>query len=459
MAGLLGKTAKLRGLLAGMMQDPVVDPRLGGPTAAPAMAAAAPSPNFDAMTERYGREGQRKGLLSALEPQPVPERNRVSGWRVLDGVLGGKTVTESLDGERARETALAQGQQGDPMMRAIAATITDPNELAVFLASPEDWAKNSAEFYSPQVVGAGAAQVRGGVRTVDQPQNIQSGDSIVQVGSGGANSIFTRTTPSISEGIASRGVDVQATNAETGRINAGTSRFVAENPVIGSGATWVDPSGQVRAQGYIAPVTVADGSEVRDPVTGQLVAENVASRPAPTAPAPVIEARGRIASLESDVFPVLDRQEQLLKSGSVITGPLAGPRLQAARVAASMGDQQAQRQVAATEEYVANAGRLITGLAKTLGPNPTDRDAAIIERTVGGDLNASTEGLLATIGQAYGLADRQRTTARGVVSGWEGQSRAPAAGGPVRVNSPQEAAALPPGTPFIGHDGILRVRQ
>ena len=32
-------------------------------------------------------------------------------------------------------------------------------------------------------------------------------------------------------------------------------------------------------------------------------------------------------------------------------------------------------------------------------------------------------------------------------------------GGPVRVNSPQEAAALKPGTRFIGHDGQERVRQ
>lgn len=438
MAGLLGKKARLRGLLSGMVaQDPVMDPRLGPrPEAAPV--------DMGRKTEAARTAGQRGSLLAAMSPRPEPERNRVSGWRVLDGVLGGKTVSESLDAEREREAALAAGRMGpDPRLMAVAQTITDPRELALFSIDPEAWSKNVGQQFAPQVVGAGAAQVIGGRRTVDQPQNIETGDQIVSANSTGARPIYERTTPSISEGIAQE-------NAQTGRINAITERDRGVTLSPGQVAARLD--GTTYATGAPRILSALQGTDL---VTedGRQLYENA---PAPQqAPANVQEAQARVTSLETDVFPVLDRQAQLLESGLVITGIGADLRLNAARALAATGDQQAQRQVAATEEFIANAGRLRVGMAKSLGANPSNADIQLLETVTAGNINVSSDGLRATIGQGRQLAERQRAAARGTVDSWQAQSR-PAAQGPVRINSDEEFYRLPSGAVFIGPDGVER---
>jgi len=103
---------------------------------------------------------------------------------------------------------------------------------------------------------------------------------------------------------------------------------------------------------------------------------------------------------------------ELLQSGDVISGLGAEQRLLAARAAAAIGDQNARRQVAATEEYLNTSGRLRVGMAKSLGANPSNADIALLERVTAGDLNQSVGGLMATINQGEEMASRQRAAAQ-----------------------------------------------
>lgn len=406
--------------------------------------------------------GGRDSLLASLDQQE-PQRQRVSFWRGLDGVLGGQTVSESIDSERARLTSEAMRPQQGAQMRAIAETIQDPRELALFMADPEAWSKNVGQQFAPQVVAPGAGQFIGGRMTGEMPSFTESGDTVLRRDSRGITPAFTRTTPSIAE--------------QTAQSNAATQQFEAQNPVLSPGATWVGPNGAPRAQGYIAPITLSPGQVAANPQTGAQIASGAPQVFSAGEGVDLVTANGQpvysndrapdqaaaqasqatIRSLESDVFPVLDRQEQLLRSGAVITGLGGDARLTAARAAAALGNQDAIRQVAATEEYIANAGRLRVGMARSLGANPSNADIQLLETVTAGNINASEGGLMATIVQGRALAERQREAAR--AAGGSAQSPATASAGSQRRLSPEEAARLPSGTRFVGLDGVERTRQ
>lgn len=188
MSGLLGMGMQ-PGLLSGSpYKDPALDALLGQVRALPAPRPVAP-----------------------------PQRERVSGWRVFDRVLGGQTVSEGLDAERARLTAEADAPRQRMLREQTLAAIRDPRERALFLSlGGEDWQKNVGQQFAPQVVAAGAAQVVNGRRTVDQPSFTESGDTILSRSASGVTPVYTRTTPSISEATAQYG-------AETGRMGVETT--------------------------------------------------------------------------------------------------------------------------------------------------------------------------------------------------------------------------------------------
>lgn len=153
----------------------------------------------DAGDEMFARRDADRAAADQAALGTNQPRERVSGWRLLDRVLGGQTITEGLDAERAR----LQQQANAPTMMArnqqILQSIEDPRERALFLANPEEWAKNVGQQFAPQVVSAGGAQFVGGRRVGEQPSYTESGDTILSRTSEGVMPVYTRTAPSIAE--------------------------------------------------------------------------------------------------------------------------------------------------------------------------------------------------------------------------------------------------------------------
>lgn len=197
----------------------------------------------------------RSGQTPMQQQAPAtPQRDRVSGWRVLDRVLGGQTITEGLDAERARLQAQAMQPQQQARIQAVLNNLSDPREQALFLGlGGEDWLKATGARFTPQVVGAGASQAINGMRTVEQPSFTESGDTTLARTSAGVNPVYTRTAPSIAEqtaidklawdqqyGQSRLGIDQY--QAQTGRMNAETTAGSA-GFTLGNDQTRYDPSG------------------------------------------------------------------------------------------------------------------------------------------------------------------------------------------------------------------------
>lgn len=174
-------------------------------------------------------------VVNVPAPQQPGQRERVSGWRVLDRVLGGETITGGLDAERARLQAEADRPVQQQRIMEVLSAIEDPRERALFLGvGGQDWQKNVAQQYAPQVVGAGASQVVAGRPTVEQPTFSESGDTILRRTSTGVEPVYTRTDPSITEQIArdklawdqqygTTNLGISQQNADTSRMNAETT--------------------------------------------------------------------------------------------------------------------------------------------------------------------------------------------------------------------------------------------
>lgn len=187
--------------------------------------------------------------LPAPVPAPqVPQRGRVSGWRLLDRVLGGETVTGGLDAERARleqEAMRPQLLARQAQLRS-AAEQMGPAAMIAFETNPAKFGESLAEQYSPQVIAAGGIQsVIGNGQRVSAPRDMEFGDSLVR-------SDPLQPQP---QTLMQRGPTF---DEETKRINA-------NNPInVAAGGRAVNPrTGQVIAEGYIAPnvTNLAPGGE------------------------------------------------------------------------------------------------------------------------------------------------------------------------------------------------------
>lgn len=183
----------------------------------------------------------------AQQASATPQRERVSGWRVLDRVLGGQTISEGLDAERARLQAQALQPQQQARIQAALGAITDPREQALFLGlGGEDWQKNVAQQYAPQVIGAGGIQsVIGNGRMVGAPSVGEFGDRV-------------RVTDPVSR-------QTTYSDPRPPSYQEATARINATNPVsVAQDATLVDPyTGRTIAQGVQRPdiQNVAPGGE------------------------------------------------------------------------------------------------------------------------------------------------------------------------------------------------------
>ena len=192
--------------------------------------------------------GPRMAPAPAAAP---PQRQRVSGLRVLDRVLGGATVTEGLDAERARLQAEADAPRERMMAQRrldIAQQFGGDTAWLAMQTNPGAVGENLARRLAPQTLAEGSAVVTPGQvngAPIMNERKVVVGDRVV--GMGGA-------------GVAPREMlTVEPSFADL------TARSLADNPTVASGATVFNlPTGRVVAQGMVPldPVTLPQGASV-----------------------------------------------------------------------------------------------------------------------------------------------------------------------------------------------------
>jgi hypothetical protein len=336
--------------VAGSPMPPAAPAGMSAPM--PPMADVPPMPQMVPPVQMVPQAPQQGGIPRALAS--------VIRQRMDAGDLAGaQTMLNNYQSQQAAMEMLPPEVRNDPMMAWLAAT------------NPDEFTKAVSQQYSPQVVAEGGAQRIAGLnQTYRNPRTFLAGGDIMQTAESGVRDVG----------------DVSPTYSDQ------TARMVAERPQVvttGEGAvtTFYGPQGEIG---------------------GQIQGRERAVPPSPVS----TEITGRISAIDTDVMPTIGRMRELLESGDVISGLGAEQRLLAARAAAAIGDQNARRQVAATEEYLNTSGRLRVGMAKSLGANPSNADIALLERVTAGDLNQSVGGLMATINQGEEMATRQRAAAQ-----------------------------------------------
>ena len=297
---------------------------------------------------------QRYGLLSpdvmsliqsggprvAPAPAQPPRRERVSGFRVLDRVLGGSTISEGLDAERARLETEALRPQMRQRMEAnrIAAAQMGPAALIAFDNNPEAFAESVGMQFRPVTTAAGSQTNYGPspfAFRVEQPTFAESGDQTLRRTSAGVAPVYTRTAPSIKE-------NIDRSVAETGRINA-------TNPVnVAPGGQLRDPrTGALIAQGANRIFSAADASDLVDE-NGNPIYQN--QRDAPQTNGQDTEAMRKDRFNTSRLQNAASTIERLESSG-----------LDASTAGLQPWDQTSRAYLAAGEEWVDSLLRMTTG--------------------------------------------------------------------------------------------------
>jgi len=286
-------------------------------------AMYAANPNGSSMMEPVPQNTQpdlngalasAQSVLARPAPQAptAPARQRVSGWRVLDRVLGGDTVTGGLDAERERLTAealkpqqLAMQQENERIARALG-----PQALLAFRTNSSELGKSLGQQYTPQVVAEGSALAipgQGSFQTNERRAVV--GDRVVGLGGNGQGPRELLTVqPSYDD--------------QTKRINATNPVSVAQNALL------IDPAtGQQIASGVQRPdlTSVQPGGQIyaTDP-NGQtrLVGESTAARPATQEQMKRADAIELALTADQNSIARVQGALDNIRSGRVRVGPL-----------------------------------------------------------------------------------------------------------------------------------------
>ena len=431
-------------------------------------------------------------------PAQAPQRARVSGWRLLDRVLGGETVSEGLDAERAR----LQAEADAPRERMLAQRELDiaqqfggaPAWLALRANRGEFGGQLSRQF-APQTLAEGSASVTPGQLNAPPIMNerrVVAGDRVV--GMGGPN-MDPRELLTVSPSFAEK-----------------TRRFEVEHPTVAQGGRVVNlPTGRVVAEGMVplAPVSLPQGGSVApfNPTTGEFGApvQGNPDTPSggftldPTTRGAVQEARNYVGKANSRI--ALAREFIGLNIRNPTGIGAAGPLGMAARLNPAYDRMASISASLIPKEREPGSGpasdfdmrlfeRAQIGIDRPGPANQAIAEALIaqLERDIeysafldeysqrNGNLLGSTEDWQAYVNAnpllqegANGLIQRRP---RNQVQSWRdfmgygerqrggSQSRGggnqPAPTGPVRIQNDAEYARLPSGTNFIGPDGVVR---
>lgn len=354
----------------------------------------------------------------AIAQRPAqPKRERVSGWRVFDRVLGGQTVSDALDTERARLTAEA----ARPSLEAQRARLAEiargmgPTAEAAFALNPDQFGKSLAEQFAPQVIASGGVQsVAGTGQRIGAPVLREFGDTLQQ---------YDPTTGALSE-VASRGPTIAEQNvAERNRIDAigagqntvGRYRIDADgNTVFEAPQEFTLSQGQTRFADGAPVAAVAPTERNQAPTEGQAKDGFNAGR---------MERSGKIiADLEGRGF---DYGASRLTGGQFREG---GRQYEAAALEWTDAMLRLTSGAQAPETEVRQQ-------MKAYFPQPGDSEAVRRQKA---EMRREAEIAAA---QRAGPGYRQGGSPSGQ---------------PVRVSSVAEARALPSGTVFIDPNGVRR---
>lgn len=284
---------------------------------------------FGLLSPDYERLIQRAAsgtLLPAAAPRPAaPQRDRVSGWRVFDRVLGGQTVSEGLDAERERLREEALRPQAEARQARINAFVdTLPPEMQLAFDTAPD---KLGEAYSSRAEG----------RVLDQGDVYMSGERptfAAPFDAAPGSSIFDPLRPGAP--IASA---PQENKVAGGALVDPTGRVLYRGPqvegVAGTADAYVTPEiaagsggGAPRIERQARPdaVTVAPGGEVISLNADGTVASRVASsqaRPMSDADqAAVARADSQITALDTSLSRARSIREQI-ERGDLNLGPVA----------------------------------------------------------------------------------------------------------------------------------------
>lgn len=454
---------------------------------------------------------QRPGLLSPdvmrliasggpqVAPAPAaPRRERVSGWRVLDRVLGGQTISEGLDAERARPAEEAARRQRQEVMANLMGMFGGSGGVPAGMppiASPAPSAGGQ-----PGAAMAPAPARRGLPSLRDAAPILMAGELAGIDGMAGIRSTLEAVQPDIDfvngMGVDRRdptnvgrrvGVNLSNVNGTLADLNDPTNanRFI---PDIPEGAMPLyDDRGQVVAIRNIDGAVQAIGERERATNDARNASEASYARtiagersagsapyefvnvPTPSgapavmsraaaagqvfqgqAPAEAIRAEGTAryevaaaedrrvrASAAVRMLPTLANMQALLPD--VIAGAGADQRLGIARGLAALGNDGATREATATQTFQNEARQVVAGILPMFGTNPTEGERKYAEQMSGADVNYTPEALAEGIRLAGERAARE-------LRSYE------ASGGEIRL-TPTQARMLPRGTQFTGEDG------
>jgi hypothetical protein len=389
-----------------------------------------------------------------VAPAPVvpaqPDRRGQPGF--LTYLLGG---SEGLEAERARRQAEAERPQVQARMQAmrIAAERMGPEAMIAFNTNPEAFGESLGMQFRPVTTAAGSQTNYGPspfAFRVEQPTFAESGDQTLRRSSAGVAPVYTRTAPSIKEGI-------DQIVAETGRINALNVPVAPNTDLINL------TTGQPIYQGYRAPdiQNVAPGGEalVFDENGNVInrVGSTQARPPSDADQTAIARADNQIVSLDTSLARAAAIEGQIAR-GELNLGVLenTGSGL---RNLAGMSDQNSLNY----DALLAWAKEARNAILQANTGVQTDQDAireldTILsstrdERIVTAALRRFQEARSATRAALQRDIQRRQGGAAPVPSGGQAGPAAP------RRLSPQEAASLPLGTRFVGTDGVERVRQ
>lgn len=374
----------------------------------------------------------RRDQRAAMEQQQAEaDRYREMAASHRRGLFGERQPAQQLNLE-----ALASGDLGlTDTQVAEQQPSFDATEAAIFDLNPKAWAENAAYMLRPRTLAPGSTERQGRDTTYTAPITDRFDDR------------FGTYDP------------------QTGQVAYTDAR----------GPTYAEQTGRIQAT---SPVNVAPGNVLVDPKTGEPIARGadrvfsagpgamlfgeggnpIAENPKEYTPsAASVELQGQYDTNANEVIPTLDRMREALRSGNVITGLGAEARLQAARALAAAGNRDAQRAVAATEAYMNDSGRLRVGMAKTLGPNPSDADMRILQQVTAGNISQSVDSLLSTLDQGFEFAGSKQQSLGALLNSQRPPQRpVPQNQGVRRVSSRADYDALPSGATFIAPDGSTR---
>lgn len=375
----------------------------------------------------------RRDQRAAMEQQQAEtdrRREMVARHRAgLFGGAGGPSTDSNVAGLGQVNPGPAEAQ-APPQQPAY-----DPTEAAIFDLDPEAWAENMAYMLRPRTLAPGSTERYGRNATYTAPTTARFDDR------------FGTYDPQTGE--------VAYTEARGPTFAEQTGRIQATSPVnVAPGNVLVDPeSGEPIARGAGRVFSAGPGAMLFGE-NGNPIAENPKEH---TPSAASVELQGQYDTNANEVIPTIGRMREALRSGDVITGIGADARLQAARALAAAGNRDARRVVAATEAYLNDSGRLRVGMAKTLGPNPSDADMRILEQVTAGNIGQNQDSLLSTLDQGFRFAESRQQSLGALLNSQRAPQRpSPQSQGPRRVSSRADYDALPRGSTFIAPDGSTR---